>query len=196
MTGISGLRSRTSSRWTRTTSPCASWRSARTIASRLYRSSSRREEIEYRRQEFRDYLGYLVRLRDPDRCAAPADIRWEIINACAVEDYSRALSLCDLLKDILPAPVAQYHCGRPQFLVALLPTLDIEQGLQYWDLTLGKPPDGLRGIWQCVNVGNLYSASIERFPTTCIRRESPELSSKVPQNRGFRSRFVQQSVDS
>ena len=123
------------------------------------------EELEYRRQEFRDYLGYLVRLREPDRCAAPADIRWEIVNACAVEDYSRALSLCDLLKDILPAPVAQYHCGHLQFLVALLPTLDTEQALQHWDLPLGEPPDGLRGIWQCINVGILYSASIERFPT-------------------------------
>jgi hypothetical protein len=122
-------------------------------------------EIESRRQEFRDYLGYLVRLRDPDRCTAPADIRWEIVNACAVDDYSRALSLCDPLKEILPEPVAQYHCGRLQFLVALLPTLDTEQELQHWDLPLGKRPDGLRGIWQCINVGILYSASIERFPT-------------------------------
>jgi hypothetical protein len=31
---------------------------------------------------------------------------------------------------------------------------------------------------------------------TCIRREFPEFCSKVPQNRGFLSRFVQQSVDS
>ena len=77
-------------------------------------------------QELRAYLGYLVRLRDVENCADVPTIRWETVNACAVNDYERALRLVGQLAALLPAPTVHYHLGRFHFLIALRNTWEGE----------------------------------------------------------------------
>ena len=116
-------------------------------------------------QELREHLGYLVRLRDEEHCADIPTIRWEIVNACAVNDYERALRLVGQLDALLPASTVHYHRGRLHFLIAVRNTWEGEEALEYWDLPLGKRPGGLRGSWQYLNASRLHTAGIQLLPT-------------------------------
>jgi len=120
---------------------------------------------QFNRKDILNHLGYLVRLRDPATCADTINIRWEIVNASAVKDYSRMLALCDQLDNIVPAGKRCYLRGRVHSLIAVLHTWDIEvESLELWDLPLGPETDGPRGEWRWINAGILISAGIQRFP--------------------------------
>jgi len=116
-------------------------------------------------QELREYLGYLVRLRDVENCADIPTIRWETVNACAVNDYERALRLVGQLGALLPASTAHYHLGRLHFQIAVRNTWEEEAALEHWDLPLGKRPGGPRGFWQYLNAGRIHTAGIQLLPT-------------------------------
>jgi tetratricopeptide (TPR) repeat protein len=122
------------------------------------------EDGELSLEELREHLGYLVRLRDVNSCVDVCTIRWEIVNACAVHDYPRALALCDQLGDLLPAGERQYMSGRLHFLIALVHTWDTEESLERWDLPLGPAPGDLRGVWHWSNAVTLCCAGIQKFP--------------------------------
>jgi len=77
---------------------------------------------QFNRKDILNHLGYLVRLRDPATCADTINIRWEIVNASAVKDYSRMLALCDQLDNIVPAGKRCYLRGRVHSLIAVLHT--------------------------------------------------------------------------
>jgi len=48
------------------------------------------ESHEPERKAFSDRLAFLVRLRDASPDLGLVDIRWEIVNACAIRDFERA----------------------------------------------------------------------------------------------------------
>ena len=118
------------------------------------------EDVEDQRQELREHLGYLVRLRDENTCNDLITIRWEIVNACAVNDFDRALHICERLKAHLPAQDAQTLRGRLHFLIAVEHAWDSQETLEHWDLPLGPP----RGIWNSLNTSLMHSAGIQTLP--------------------------------
>ena len=117
------------------------------------------------RDEFEHDLEALVRLVDVEQCTDPRQIRWEIVNACAINDYGRALRLVGQLEPLLPASTVHYNLGRLHFQIAVRNTWDEEVALEHWDLPIGKRPGGPRGSWQFMNACNIHIAGIQRFPT-------------------------------
>ncbi len=98
------------------------------------------EVITLQRKRHRDYLGYLVRLRDIES-SNPEQIRWEIVNACAVEDFERALSWCELFQQVLPEK-ADYLKGRLHFLIPFS-HLGRTYKLMKWNLPITPEEDQL-----------------------------------------------------
>lgn len=123
------------------------------------------EDVEADRQELREHLGYLVRLRDTTSCTDVISIRWEIVNACAVQDHERAIALCDQLTGLLPASECHYLHGRLYFLIALRNSWDTEESLVLWDLPLGAAPDRPRAVLGWLHASFLHMAGIQKLPT-------------------------------
>ena len=117
------------------------------------------------------HLGYLVRLRETTNCSDVVSIRWEIVNACAVQSYQRALALCDQLGDLVTAGERYYLLGRLHFLIAVRNTWEEEVALEYWDLPIGKRLGGDRGVWRAIHVFRLHSAGIQLYPTRALLTE-------------------------
>jgi tetratricopeptide (TPR) repeat protein len=106
-----------------------------------------------------------------EQCTEARQIRWEIVNACAINDYGRALRLVDQLEEHLPATTVHYHRGRLRFLIAVRNIWEGEVALEYWDLPLGKRPGGARGMWRALNASQLRTAGIQQWPTRGLLTE-------------------------
>jgi tetratricopeptide (TPR) repeat protein len=128
-------------------------------------------ERKDKREEFRRQLAYFVRLRDIDHCTTLPDIRWEITNACSINDHQRALALCGQLQSIVPALEHHYLTGRLHFLIALAHTWGLEESLAHWDLPFGPKPQGLRGISQGINFVVIYMAGLNQIKTNATITE-------------------------
>lgn len=100
------------------------------------------EVDDSKRVEFRQHLGYLVRLRDAENCSGPRTIRWEVGNACVVSDFDQALTLVKRLSE--PAMVA-YCLGRLHFTFASFPE-SLEPEPARFDLPLGPTPSWMRQV--------------------------------------------------
>ena len=116
------------------------------------------DEAAGHRRQFELDLQVLVELIDVEQCKDARQIRWEIVNACAVYHFDRALRLAGQFGAPLPASTVHYHRGRLNFLIALRKTWEGEAALDHWDLPLGKRPGGDRGVWQCLNALRLHTS--------------------------------------
>ena len=91
------------------------------------------------REAFRKKLAIFVGFRSVESCTDLRTIRWEIVNSCAAEDYSRAFRLCDQLQPLLPGWHISLVRGRLHFLAVHLPLWDDRPSLSSWDLPIGPP---------------------------------------------------------
>jgi tetratricopeptide (TPR) repeat protein len=74
--------------------------------------SDRKEEfVDHLRRQYRQDLGFFVRLRSPEECTDAIDINWEIVNACAVRDWMRAQSLFMRLRAAESMALGKFHAA-------------------------------------------------------------------------------------
>ena len=123
------------------------------------------------REAFRKELALFVGFQPVESCTNLRTVRWEIVNACAAEDYDRAFRLCDQLQSLLPAWHVALARGRLRFLAVQLPLWDDPPSLSSWDLPIGPPPAD-------------YCDSISRKMASLhtVRRclSSPDLATGIP----------------
>src|ERR1039458_6002939 len=92
------------------------------------------EEAPEHRSEFRRVLFGSVTLIDVDECKDPRHIRWEIVNASAIQDWSRAKGLYDRLEALAAkAEVAKLWAlrGRHDLLSVFAGSWELS-GLDWW----------------------------------------------------------------
>lgn len=121
-----------------------------------FQGIEKEEFVENQRKAFLDELGFLVRLREVHDCADVRAIQWEIVNACAVTDYDRALELASRLKEFVSAGVALNALGRLYYLVAfaIVQPYRFGEGAEWlakWNLPLGVEINSTRAIARRVN---------------------------------------------
>jgi tetratricopeptide (TPR) repeat protein len=110
------------------------------------------EEVADFRAACRRHLKELVQLADTSEFADdPKRIRWEIVNACAAEQWERADELHDRLVRL--APTAESYETKGQFLFQVLfmkKELDDDDSLEKWRPVVPplKPGDDLL-LWTC-----------------------------------------------
>ena len=92
------------------------------------------EEAPEHRSQFQRYLKSLVTLVDVDECKDPLHIRWEVVNASAIQDWSRAKGLYDRLEALAAkADVAELWAlrGRHDLLSVFAGSWELD-GLDWW----------------------------------------------------------------
>jgi tetratricopeptide (TPR) repeat protein len=119
------------------------------------------------RERFRKKLAIFVGFRSVESCTDLRTIRWEIVNSCAAEDYSRAFRLCDQLQPLLPDWHVSLIRGRLHFLAVHLPLWDDRPSLSSWDLPTGPP-----------TADNGRMLGIQLPLVNCL--SSPELTTGIP----------------
>ena len=81
-----------------------------------FKSDLKEECVARLRHQFRSDLAFFVRLRLVEECAGADDISWEIVNACAVRDWSRAQALYMRLRSAEEIPPGTFHAAYGHFL--------------------------------------------------------------------------------
>jgi len=93
---------------------------------------SEAEEVRFRAVR---HLAELVRLRGVEECGDLKTIRWEILNACAIQDWERARDLLRQIERLGLIPAADVNIVRGQLLyqAGFLTGSDWANDLQLWD---------------------------------------------------------------
>jgi tetratricopeptide (TPR) repeat protein len=104
------------------------------------------------RDEFEHDLEVLVRLVDVEQCADPRQIRWEIVNACAIRAWDRAERLYVRLQELAQEEPAKALARRARFEIQAVFTARWELpdvGLNWWAPIPDKKWESLLGLLLC-----------------------------------------------